>query len=164
MKSQTYESVIIVNAALDDSQIESVADRVKNTITTNGGNILDFEKWGRKRLAYPIQKSKNGYYIIFRFTAPTEAITKIERMYRLDETIVRYLTTVMELKDIANFEKVKRERTLSVEVETKNEDKVTTETKEAVVITKPEETAVTKETADVETEAKEADVNVNEDK
>ena len=66
MKSQTYESVIIVNAALDDSQIDSVVGRVKNTITTDGGNIIDIEKWGRKRLAYPIQKSKNGYYVIDR--------------------------------------------------------------------------------------------------
>ncbi len=114
MKTQTYESVVIVNATLDDSQIEAVSKRVESTISTEGGNILDVEKWGRKRLAYQINKSKNGFYTIFRFEAPTDAIVKIERMYRLDETIIRYLTTVMELKDIANFEKVKHEKTIAV--------------------------------------------------
>jgi len=114
MKTQTYESVVIVNATLDDSQIEAVSKRVESTISTEGGNILDVEKWGRKRLAYPINKSKNGFYTIFRFEAPTDAIVKIERMYRLDETIIRYLTTVMELKDITNFEKVKHEKTIAV--------------------------------------------------
>jgi len=133
MKTHTYESVIIINATLDDSQIEAVIKRVEEIISAESGNIIDVEKWGRKRLAYPIEKSKNGYYVIFRFTAPTEAITKIERMYRLDEAVVRYLTTVMELKDLANFEKVKKDRTLTLEVETNTTDAVKTEIKEEVV-------------------------------
>ncbi len=154
MKSQTYESVIIVNAALDDSQIGSVITRVEETIVSDGGNIIDTEKWGRKRLAYPIKKSKNGYYIIFRFTAPTEAIVKIERMYRLDEAIVRYLTTVMELKDIQNFEKVKHDRTLITETETVKSSPVQTENAEEAEksatpeVEKTEETEVEVETTD----------------
>jgi len=133
MKTHTYESVIIINATLDDSQIEAAIKRVEEIISAESGNIFDVEKWGRKRLAYPIQKSKNGYYVIFRFTAPTEAIVKIERMYRLDEAVVRYLTTLMELKDIAHFEKVKNDRTLNVKVETNTTDAVKTEIKKEAV-------------------------------
>ncbi|OGU29851.1 MAG: 30S ribosomal protein S6, partial [Ignavibacteria bacterium GWA2_35_9] len=50
------------------------------------------ENWGRKRLAYMVKKSKIGYYVIFRFNAPSNIITKLERFYSLDEYILRFLT------------------------------------------------------------------------
>jgi small subunit ribosomal protein S6 len=105
MKTNTYESAVIINAALDDEQIESIISRIKDFITNNGGNIREIENWGRKRLAYMINKSKIGYYAIFRFDAPTNIISKLERNYTLDEHILRYLTISLDKDAVEYLEK-----------------------------------------------------------
>jgi len=92
MSKRVYESAILINAALDDEAIKNLIGRVKETITTNGGDILEVEDWGRKRLAYQVKKSRIGYYTIFRFNSLPDLIPKLERYYQLDETILRYLT------------------------------------------------------------------------
>ncbi len=107
MKSGVYESAILINAALEDNQIENVINRVKEFITTNGGQIRDFENWGRKRLAYPVEKSKIGYYAIFRFEAPGSIVSKLEKFYNLDEHILRYLTIKLSKEAIDQIEKNK---------------------------------------------------------
>ncbi|MBZ0177649.1 MAG: 30S ribosomal protein S6 [Melioribacteraceae bacterium] len=129
MKKNHYECVVIINAALEDDQIEASLSRVSEIITTNGGEIFDLEKWGRKRLAYPIQKSKSGFYAICRYVAPTEAISKIERLLRLDETVVRYLTVTMDKEALEYFEKskVERETVKTEETETTEQSDETTQ-------------------------------------
>lgn len=107
MKSGVYESAILINAALEDNQIENVINRVKEFITTNGGQIRDFENWGRKRLAYPVEKSKIGYYAIFRFDAPGSIVSKLERFYNLDEHILRYLTIKLSKEALEQIDKNK---------------------------------------------------------
>ncbi|MBI9073151.1 MAG: 30S ribosomal protein S6 [Melioribacteraceae bacterium] len=103
MTTNQYESVVIVNATLDDEQIDAILTKVEDTIKVNGGEIANVDKWGRKRLAYPIQKSKSGYYVVYRFSAPTDLIKKLERMYRLDENIIRYLTIVLDKKALEYY-------------------------------------------------------------
>lgn len=95
-KRRIYETTFIVNAALDDPQIDAVIERVKEAIVKYGGEIRDLVKWGRKRFAYPIKKKNNGFYTVIEFTAPGEAIAKLERHYQLDENIIRYLTIVLD--------------------------------------------------------------------
>ncbi|MBX2976775.1 MAG: 30S ribosomal protein S6 [Ignavibacteriaceae bacterium] len=103
MRKNMYESAVIINAALDDAQIEAVVTKIQDTIQLNGGVISVLDKWGRKRLAYMINKSKIGYYVIFRFEAPTEAIAKLERVYRLEESIIRFLTIALDKYAIEYF-------------------------------------------------------------
>lgn len=96
MRKNMYESAVIINAALDDAQIEAIITKIQDTIQLNGGTISVLDKWGRKRLAYMINKSKIGFYVIFRFEAPSEAISKLERAYRLEESIIRFLTIKLD--------------------------------------------------------------------
>ena len=98
--TQTYESTIIINASLDDSQIESVVSRVQETISKNGGTITALNKWGRKRLAYPINKKTNGFYVNLEFSAPGSLIGLLERSFQLDEMVLRYLTIKLDKKAI----------------------------------------------------------------
>lgn len=98
--TQTYESTIIINASLDDAQIESVIGRVQETVTKNGGTITALNKWGRKRLAYPINKKTNGFYVNIEFTSPGSVIGILERSYQLDEMVLRYLTIKLDKKAI----------------------------------------------------------------
>jgi small subunit ribosomal protein S6 len=91
MRNHTYESAVIINAALEDQLIDAEVAKLKDTITQNGGTSVTVDLWGRKRLAYPIKKSKVGYYVIYRFEAPVQAIAQIERVYRLDESVLRFM-------------------------------------------------------------------------
>lgn len=107
MTKRHYESAIIINASIEEDQIEAVVSRVEELIKVNGGEILETDKWGRKRLAYTVDKTKSGYYVIFRFTAPSDLISKLERMYQLDEYILRYLTIVLDKFALEYIEKSK---------------------------------------------------------
>jgi small subunit ribosomal protein S6 len=113
MGKSVYESAILINAALDDQQIEAIITRVQDLITSNGGEIRELENWGRKRLAYPVEKSKIGYYAIFRFDAPGEIVSKLERAYTLDEQILRFVTLKLN-KDA--IEQIEKNKTLSASV------------------------------------------------
>jgi small subunit ribosomal protein S6 len=86
-----YETTFIVNASLDDAQIDGVVNRVQETITKNGGAVTMLNKWGRKRLAYPIRKKTNGFYVTVEFDAPGGVPAALERMFHLDELILRHL-------------------------------------------------------------------------
>ncbi len=107
MRTGIYESAVLINAALDDQQIESILAKIKDVITNNGGEIRELDNWGRKRLAYPVEKSKIGYYAIYRFEAPSDLIAKLERMYSLDEHILRYVALKLNSDAIEQLEKNK---------------------------------------------------------
>ncbi len=107
MRTGIYESAVLINAALDDQQIDSILTRIKDVITNNGGEIRELDNWGRKRLAYPVEKSKIGYYAIYRFEAPSDMIAKLERIYSLDEQILRYVTLKLNSDAIEQLDKNK---------------------------------------------------------
>ncbi len=107
MKNNVYESAVLINAALDDEQVEAIIARVKETIVSNGGEISEVENWGRKRLAYVVKKSKIGYYVIFRFNSPSNIVSKLERFYSLDEYILRFLTIRLDKDAIEQLQKNK---------------------------------------------------------
>jgi small subunit ribosomal protein S6 len=99
--TRIYETTVIINASLDDAQVEGVIARITETITKHGGTIVALNKWGRKRLAYAISKKSNGYYVNIEFTGPSASIALLERSYQLDEMVLRYLTIALTSKAIA---------------------------------------------------------------
>ncbi len=87
-----YELVFVVKPTLSDEELNSKLENVKNIITSNGGEIYNLEKWGRKELAYPIQNFNSGYYYIVNFkTENTDLPSKLEYNLRLDEDVIRFL-------------------------------------------------------------------------
>ena len=137
MNNRVYESAILINAALEDETIKNLIDKVKETITSNGGEILEIEDWGRKRLAYQVKKSKIGYYSIFRFNSLPDLIPKLERIYQLDESILRYLTITLSKEALEQIEIDKTYQTPAVEEAPsvpekldENDEKTTIETEE----------------------------------
>jgi small subunit ribosomal protein S6 len=92
MQSYQYETTYVISGSLEDSQIEATVGHVDELIKRNGGEIVSTNRWGRKRLAYPIEKKNNGYYVHLEFTAPGALIGQLERLYQLDENILRFLT------------------------------------------------------------------------
>src|SRR3972149_3877967 len=104
MSKKIYESAVLINAALEDEQIQSIISRIKEIITTDGGEIREIEVWGRKRLAYMVRKNKIGYYAIFRFNALPDIISKLERFYKLEENILRYLPIKLTIAALEQLE------------------------------------------------------------
>lgn len=96
MKVNTYETAIIINGSLEDAQIEKTIEKVKNILAQHNCKIIDIENWNRKRLAYMINKQKIGYYVFFRYEAPSDFIINLERLLKLDETILRFLTIKLD--------------------------------------------------------------------
>jgi small subunit ribosomal protein S6 len=97
-----YETTCIINASLEDTQIESTITHIADVIARNGGEITATNRWGRKRLAYPIEKKNNGYYINFEFLAGGTTNAQLERTYILDENILRFLTIQLNKKALAS--------------------------------------------------------------
>lgn len=91
MKNQ-YETVFISTPVLSDVQIKEAVSKFKDIITENGGEIVNEEDWGLRKLAYPIQKKSTGFYHLFEFKAEPSLIEKLELQYRRDERIIRFLT------------------------------------------------------------------------
>ncbi|MFZ4621795.1 MAG: 30S ribosomal protein S6 [Bacteroidota bacterium] len=97
-QSKIYESIIIINATLEDAQIEAEIEKVKDFITKNNGEIRSLEKWGRRRLAYAIKKKNNGFYVLYEFKSQGDLIAKLERHYLLNENVIRFLTIELNKK------------------------------------------------------------------
>ena len=107
MKTQVYESAVLINAALEDDQIANITNRIKETITSSGGEIVEIEDWGRKRLAYMVKKSKIGYYVILQYNSSPDLVSKLERFFQLDENVLRYLTIKLSKDALEQMEQNK---------------------------------------------------------
>lgn len=95
---RVYETTLIINAALEDSDIDAVISKVTGYIENHGGEIQELDKWGRKRLAYPINKKYNGYYVHVIFDTLPDTVPVLERFLTLEDTILRHLTLVLPQK------------------------------------------------------------------
>ncbi len=95
-----YECTFIVNPGLDDAQIETTAKAVEETILKNGGEMVNTDHIGRRRLAYPIAKKHNGYYICMEFEMDGRSIERVERLLKLDENVIRHLTLKLDKREL----------------------------------------------------------------
>ncbi len=86
-----YELALVVNAKVEDDVKNAVVEAVKELITKFGGNITNVEDAGKKRLAYEIQKMKEGYYYFIQFDADATVPAEIESRIRIMENVIRFL-------------------------------------------------------------------------
>lgn len=111
----TYELTYIVNSVISDEQVKDMVSRVTAYVSENGGDIIEVDEWGARRLAYPIQKKRNGYYVNMYFNAPGDIIPRLERSLEIDDNILRYLTLRMDPKMVRHYEQSKtKQRTAAV--------------------------------------------------
>ena len=101
---KTYETLFIVHPDGDENEINKTIETIQNLITTGGGKILKVEKWGKRQLAYMIQKKREGVYVLMYFEAPTSLITELNRRYKLmTDTILRSLILQLNAAQIADI-------------------------------------------------------------
>ncbi|HUH13684.1 MAG TPA: 30S ribosomal protein S6 [Longimicrobiales bacterium] len=92
-----YEIVYIFDSALEESRINEKLERFHSLATgENGGEITAVDHWGKRQLAYPIEKKTNGYYVVSQFTTETALLPELERNLKLDDDLLRYLIVLHE--------------------------------------------------------------------
>ena len=100
-----YETVFILNPVLSDTQIKETVKKYEDFLTSRGAKFIAKEDWGLKKLAYPIQNKKSGFYHLFEFQVDGTAIEPFELEFRRDERIMRYLTVKLDKHAVAWAEK-----------------------------------------------------------
>ena len=88
-----YELMLVIRPDVADDRSQAVIDRTTRQITAAGGQIIKVAPWGRRRLAYPIDRYREGSYHIVVFESPAEAIAELERSLQITEDVLRYLVT-----------------------------------------------------------------------
>jgi small subunit ribosomal protein S6 len=101
-----YESVFVVKATLTEEEAAKEINNIKSILENNGAKIASTKEIGIRELAYEVDKQKRGNYTICYFTAPTSAIAELERNYRINENVIKFITIKYENKrEIAEWEK-----------------------------------------------------------
>jgi len=139
-----YELLFVVKPTLTDDEIKAQIQKTQDSILAQEGEIVSVKDMGMRKLAYPVQKNERGYYTVIYFKAPGAAIAEIERLLRINEDILKFMTVrFTNKKEIAHFEKMAAATVEKTETPVAKEEP---EKKEA-----PQETPPAEETSKEET-------------
>src|SRR5690348_10394375 len=111
--TRDYDLGMIINPEVGDEQARAIVDRVTQTVTTNGGQVVRVNAVGRRRLAYPIEHHRDGLYFFFDLTMPPTSVTEIERTLRVNEDVIRHLLLLRDPRTVAQ----QRQREAEAEAE-----------------------------------------------
>ena len=88
-----YEVLYIINAGLEEEATKAIIEKFSGVVTANGGSVDSIDEWGKRKLAYLINDMSEGYYVLMKFQAPGTLPAELERNFKIDENILRYLVT-----------------------------------------------------------------------
>ena len=91
-----YELAVVVSAKLEDEDRAATIEKVKEYITRFGGTVTNVDEWGKKKLAYEIQKMKEGYYYFIQFDSDADCPNELEKRVRILDNVIRYLCVRQE--------------------------------------------------------------------
>ena len=118
---RSYQSVLILKPDLDEAQVDQVLEKITEFLSKNNGSIIKVEKWGKKRLAYRVNKSRFGYYLNIYHTCESLKVSALEADYKLYDLILKFLVIRLDDKDLELA--MKREYEDGVEEENKKTSK-----------------------------------------
>lgn len=109
-----YENLFIVKPDATEEEIDHLIEQMSKNITTTGGTVDKVDKWGKRRLAYRVEKQREGYYVLLTFTADSQAVREFERRMRVQDAVIKFLTVRIDetLKRIEKRKKVREKRAL----------------------------------------------------
>lgn len=91
-----YETVFVLHPTYEEKEFEAEVQAVSDMITASGGNIIEIDRWGRRRLAYDINKVHEGIYTLIRYNSDAAVLKDIERRFRMNERMLRHMTVISE--------------------------------------------------------------------
>lgn len=93
-----YESIYIINPNVDAEGIKGLVEKFNALIESEGGKVTETNEWGMKKLAYPINRLTQGYYVLVNFEAKPEFIDELERVYKITDSVIKFITVRKEDK------------------------------------------------------------------
>lgn len=91
-----YESIFIINPNISDDETNAVIKKMQDVVAKQGGEMVKFEDWGKKKLAYEIKKQKRGHYVFFQIKGTPAMVHELERTYKLTDSVIKFLTIRLE--------------------------------------------------------------------
>ena len=91
-----YETIFIASPTLTDEQADELVRHFEGIVAAQGGELLKTDKWGRKKLAYDVQKFSEGFYTLFEMNAPEKLVAELERRFRNHDSVIKYLSVRMD--------------------------------------------------------------------
>ena len=91
-----YETFFIADPDLPDESISAVDNKVQSIVTSNGGEVLTYVPWGKRKLAYAIRKRTRGLYVLMEYAGGPTLVSELERNLRIDERILKFITVMLE--------------------------------------------------------------------
>lgn len=88
---RNYEAMYVLRPDMDEEQINAAIERFSDIITANGGEVTKVEQWGKRRLAYEVEKLREGYYVLCYFNGGTELPKELERNFKISDRVIRFL-------------------------------------------------------------------------
>lgn len=99
-----YEKIVIFNPNLEDSAVEEIVEKIKGVIIKQGGEIIKTDNWGRRKLAYELNKQQKGNYVLLLFKAPPSTIAELEKLCGLIDSILKFMCIkITKKKQIASI-------------------------------------------------------------
>jgi small subunit ribosomal protein S6 len=93
-----YEKIFILDPNIDDSAVEEITVRIKDVITNNGGEILKTDNWGRRKLAYELNKHQKGNYTLILFKSPPQVILELEKLCKILDSVIKFMIVKLTKK------------------------------------------------------------------
>jgi small subunit ribosomal protein S6 len=93
---KNYETVFILNPVLSEDQAKDTVEKFVKLLKKSKADVINTENWGLRKLAYPIQKKSTGFYALIEFEAAPETVNTLETEFRRDESVMRFMTTVLD--------------------------------------------------------------------
>ena len=106
---RNYEIMFIVNPNVVEDEIDKINTQIESIVTGGGGTVAKVEKMGKRRLAYPVDKCRDGFYVLLTLLATGDIIKETERRLRVMDPVIKYLTVRMD-EDIRRQDKIKAHR------------------------------------------------------
>src|SRR5579871_3207593 len=104
-----YEELFIVKPDAPDEEVDQFIEQLRLHLTTAGATVDKVEKWGKRRLAYKVDKYREGAYVLFQFTAAAETVKELERRLRVSDLVIKFLTVRID-QTLKRLEKRKKDR------------------------------------------------------
>jgi small subunit ribosomal protein S6 len=104
-----YEELFIVKPDAPDEEVDQFVEQLRTHLTNAGANVDKVEKWGKRRLAYRVDKYREGAYVLFQFSAGPESVKELERRLRVSDLVLKFLTVRID-ETLKRLEKRRKER------------------------------------------------------
>jgi small subunit ribosomal protein S6 len=104
-----YEELFIIQPEAPEEEVDQIVEQLSAAISQGGGHVDKVDKWGKRRLAYRVDKYREGFYVLMQFTAPAAAVKELERRLRVTDAVIKYLTVRID-ENLKRIEKRRKQR------------------------------------------------------